>query len=228
MSAWWRRFLDRFRGTAAEGGSDRHAEAQEFGALSQSFQESRAAIEARLVACVDALEKGGGDRRALHALREERARLRQLVQRLALAESTTAELQQEWEDWRQYAGRLDSEGEHRRLERMELLRSELALRGIRLAVDPAPQESYVTSGRGLNVESASDEPVDDVVDKVHAVVRDDLSEVRTFVLPALEKEIEASCPATGCTERDAERWMAAVARHQRRVHGVHRLLSRTH
>lgn len=67
---------------------------------------------------------------AILAKQQEVARM---LLRLELAERDTPALMTEWQDWQRYLAEVGEPKEARQAERLELLRSELTLRGVRLA-----------------------------------------------------------------------------------------------
>jgi hypothetical protein len=110
-------------------------------------------------------------RREMGILREAQDELRRVIRRASIAERQTRELQREWGEWKRlnvHSGLLESHA----LERLEMLRSELALRGVHLdALDPKQESQELPEARKI----AEAMPAT-IVDTVEATEPDHLEE----------------------------------------------------
>lgn len=138
----------------------------------------------RLIKRLDS-ESDGALLSELSAVRDELASVRRGMARLAIAEQSTNKLKNEWHDWMRHAEKSRGEDHALRTERLEMLSSELRMRGIEVpysAVLERPSEQDQATPIEVRVEedTAVPEQTLEIVDEAQDEERSSWNEVGEY------------------------------------------------
>lgn len=132
----------------------------------------------------------------LAAIRDELAAARRGLARLAIAEQPTLKLKNEWHDWVRHAYHSEGEEHEVRFERLEMLASELRLRGVEMphVEMPVSRSARRPASIEVKVEPCIEEPVaaemmeDEETDEVVAQHWDEIGEYWERLIGGLHTE----------------------------------------
>lgn len=192
LQEWWRRRTspqdnDRKRTAPRELRLDLQAEQRE---IADELERTFTVYQERLHSLARRLQ--GADERTIQAevglIRETQAALRQVIARVEVADRETRSLLDEWEDWERFDQGKSPSDKHIR---QELLRSELALRGVRMQ---RPESAPSSPDKGSRQQAEGLPPTIGAADHEHVVKAEQISS--TGLIEAWEETMTNLLPVT--------------------------------